>query len=68
MVGNAGLMNEDLLVVVVRESVSLFVLLIVLIGSYRLLDRLINIFDKHLGAIENDLNEFIRLFRESLGN
>ncbi len=46
-------MDPDLLGVVVRESVSLFVLLLVLAGGYKMLSRLITIFDTHLLKIED---------------
>lgn len=36
---------------VVRESVSLFVLLIFGVFSYRLLDRVISLMDNHFGRI-----------------
>ena len=46
-------MDQEMLAIVIRESVSLFVLLLVLIGGYRLLNRLVGIFDSHLQNIED---------------
>ena len=58
-------MSEEILIAVVRESVSLFVLLIVLVGGYRLLDRFITVVDARLKALEQmfgQLNDSIEDF------
>jgi hypothetical protein len=48
--------GTDILLTVVRESVSLFVLLVFLFFSYRLLDRLMSILEKHFGQIVQALD------------
>lgn len=49
--------STDILLTVVRESVSLFILLVFLFFSYRLLDRLMSILEKHFGDIVDCLEE-----------
>lgn len=44
-------LGTDILLTVIRESVSLFILLVFLFFSYRLLDRLMSILEKHFGSI-----------------
>lgn len=52
-------MDQEFLSVVIRESVSLFVLLLVLVGGYRLLSRLIDLFDNHQRKIEGLIQKAI---------
>ncbi len=49
--------QTDVLLTVVRESVSLFILLVFVFFSYRLLDRLMSILEKHFGDIVNCLED-----------
>lgn len=49
-------LGTDILLTVVRESVSMFILLLVLFFSYRLLDRLMGIMEKHFGDIVMSLD------------
>lgn len=49
--------QTDVLLTVIRESVSLFILLVFLFFSYRLLDRLMTILEKHFGSIVECLDE-----------
>lgn len=61
-------MDQEMLSLVIRESVSLFVLLIVLVGGYRLLTRLIGIFDSHLQNIEDLVESAVTLLEDYTGN
>lgn len=45
-------MDQEFLSLVIRESVSLFVLLLVLVGGYKLLSRLIDMFEAHQNKME----------------
>jgi hypothetical protein len=60
-------MDQELLAIVIRESVSLFVLLLILIGGYRLLTRLIGIFDSHLQNIEDLVESAVELLEDYTG-
>jgi len=53
-------MEVEILIAVLRESVSLFVLLVFLIFIYRLLDRMITLFDKFAENILDALNAIAR--------
>ena len=50
-------LGTDILLTVVRESVSLFILLVFLVFSYRILDRLMGIVEKHFGEIAESLEK-----------
>jgi hypothetical protein len=43
--------ETEVLLTVIRESVSLFILLVFVFFSYRLLDRLMSILETHFGSI-----------------
>jgi hypothetical protein len=49
-------LGTDILLTVVRESVSMFILLVFLFFSYRILDRLMTILEKHFGRIVDSLD------------
>lgn len=49
--------QTDVLLTVVRESVSLFILLVFVFFSYRLLDRLMSILERHFLQITECLEE-----------
>jgi hypothetical protein len=51
--------DQEFLSLVIRESVSLFVLLLVLVGGYRLLSRLIDVFDNHQRKVEDLIQKAI---------
>jgi hypothetical protein len=53
-------MEVEVLIAVLRESVSLFVLLVFLIFIYRLLDRMITLFDKFAENILDALHAIAR--------
>lgn len=50
-------LSTDVLLAVIRESVSLFILLVFLFFSYRLLDRALGIFEISLRSITECLEE-----------
>lgn len=52
--------QTDVLLTVVRESVSLFILLVFLFFSYRLLDRAMSILEKHFGQITECLEDIVK--------
>ena len=60
--------DTDLLTVVIRESVSLFVLLLVLAGGYKMMTRLITIFDVHLEKIESIALRGVELLEDYTNN
>lgn len=61
MMGTYSRVAEEIIILIVRESVSAFFLLIVLIGGYRLLNKLIDSTAIHLKAIEECLRELVRV-------
>lgn len=59
-------MNQELLSLIVRESISAFFLLLVLVGVFRLLSRLIDVLDDHLGEIETQVGQIVNSLDECL--
>lgn len=57
-------MENEILFTVIRESVSLGILLVVLVGGYRLLNKTIDLVDIHLGNIEKNLEEIITILEQ----
>lgn len=57
-------METDILFTIIRESVSLGILLVVLVGGYRLLNKTIDLVDIHLGNIEKNLEEIITILEQ----
>ena len=53
-------LQTDVLLTVIRESVSLFILLVFVFFSYRLLDRLITILDSYFGEISECLDRIAK--------
>lgn len=49
-------LGTDILLTVIRESVSLFILLVFLFFSYRILDRLMGILETHFKGIVESLD------------
>lgn len=49
--------QTDVLLTVVRESVSLFILLVFLAFSYRILDRAMGILERHFDKITDCLEQ-----------
>lgn len=54
-------MESGILFTIIRESVSLGILFVVLVGGYRLLNKTIDLVDTHLGNIEKNLEEIITI-------
>ena len=52
---------SELVIDIIRESVSLGVLVLVLWHGYKLLDRLLTMADFHLVTMENKLDLFLEL-------
>jgi hypothetical protein len=58
--------ETEILFTIIRESVSLGVLIIVLVGGYRLLNKAIDLVDIHLGRLENDLAKIVDILEENI--
>lgn len=54
-------METDILFTIIRESVSLGILIIVLVGGYRLLNKMVDIFDSRLRNIEENMSKLVEL-------
>lgn len=57
-------METEILFTIIRESVSLGILIVVLVGGYRLLNKVIDLVDTHLGHLENDLDKIVTILEE----
>lgn len=57
-------METEIVFTIIRESVSLGVLIIVLVGGYRLLNKTIDIVDVHLGRLEEDLDKIVTILED----
>lgn len=57
-------METEILFTIIRESVSLGVLIVVLVGGYRLLNKMIDLVDTHLGRIEQDIGKIVDILEE----
>jgi hypothetical protein len=58
--------ETEIVFTIIRESVSLGVLIIVLVGGYRLLNKAIDLVDIHLGRLENDLAKIVDILEENV--
>jgi hypothetical protein len=58
--------ETEILFTVIRESVSLGILIIVLVGGYRLLNKAIDLVDIHLGRLENDLAKIVDILEDNI--
>jgi hypothetical protein len=61
-----NLVETEIVFTIIRESVSLGVLIIVLVGGYRLLNKAIDLVDIHLGRLENDLAKIVVILEENI--
>ena len=52
-------METDVLFTIIRESVSLGILIVVLVGGYRLANKLIDVLDTHQNNIEDILADIL---------
>lgn len=59
-------MENEILFTIVRESVSLGILIIVLVGGYRLLNKAIDLVDIHLGRLEKDLAKIVDILEDNI--
>lgn len=57
-------METEILFTIIRESVSLGILIVVLVGGYRLLNKMIDLVDVHLGHLEKDLAKIVDILEE----
>ncbi len=57
-------METDILFNIIRESVSLGILIVVLVGGYRLLNKMIDIFDNRLKNIETNMGKLVTILED----
>lgn len=57
-------MEMEIWFTIVRESVSLGVLIIVLVGGYRLLNKMVDIFDSRLRNIETNMVKLVAILED----
>jgi hypothetical protein len=60
------LVETEILFNIIRESVSLGILIIVLFGGYRLFNKMIDLVDIHLGRLEKDLAKIVDILEENI--
>lgn len=58
------LVESDILFTIIRESVSLGILIVVLVGGYRLLNKMVDIFDSRLRHIEDSMNKLVTILED----
>jgi hypothetical protein len=57
-------MESEILLTIIRESVSLGILIIVLVGGYRIANKIIDLIDQHLSNIERQVTKIVELIEE----
>ncbi len=57
-------MESEILYTIIRESVSLGILIVVLVGGYRLLNKMVDIFDSRLHHIEDSMNRLVAILED----
>ena len=57
-------METEIMFTIIRESVSLGVLIVVLVGGYRLLNKMLDIVDSHLQNIEDNISKMVVILEE----
>ncbi len=57
-------MESDILFTIIRESVSLGILIVVLVGGYRLLNKMIDVFDNRLKHIEDNMGKLVTILED----
>lgn len=57
-------MESEILYTIIRESVSLGILIFVLVGGYRLLNKMVDIFDSRLHHIEDSINKLVAILED----
>jgi hypothetical protein len=58
--------ENEILFTIIRESVSLGILIVVLVGGYRLLNKMIDLVDIHLGTLEKDLAKIVEILEDNI--
>jgi hypothetical protein len=56
--------ETDILFTIIRESVSLGILIVVLVGGYRLLNKMIDMADNRLHNIESSLSKLVAIVKD----
>jgi len=59
-----SLVESEILYTIIRESVSLGILIVVLVGGYRLLNKMVDIFDSRLHHIEDSMNRLVGILED----
>ncbi len=57
-------MESEILYTIIRESVSLGILIVVLVGGYRLLNKMIDMADKRLHQIEESMSKLVTILED----
>lgn len=57
-------METEIWFMIIRESVSLGILVVVLVGGYRLLNKIIDLVDAHLQNIETDIGKIVTILED----
>lgn len=57
-------MESEILYTIIRESVSLGILIVVLVGGYRLLNKMVDLFDSRLENIEDSMNRLVKILED----
>ena len=57
-------METDILFTIIRESVSLGILIVVLVGGYRLLNKMIDMADSRLHSIETSISKLVTIVED----
>ncbi len=58
------IVESEILYTIIRESVSLGILIVVLVGGYRLLNKMVDIFDSRLHHIEDSMNKLVTILED----
>jgi hypothetical protein len=56
--------ESEILYTIIRESVSLGILIVVLVGGYRLLNKMIDMADKRLHQIEESMSKLVTILED----
>jgi hypothetical protein len=59
-----NLVESEILYTIIRESVSLGILIVVLVGGYRLLNKMIDMADKRLHQIEESMSKLVTILED----
>lgn len=59
-----NLVETEILFTIIRESVSMGILIVVLVGGYRLLNKMIDLVDSHLQNIETNIEKIVTILEE----